>query len=124
MRSFQLSMAECKSKCSWEVVNVTALTRELSDVSDQWYELGTYLGMKRCVLDPIRGEKESVHYKMIQMLHKWHDSNLSCSRIDVAEALKNINQHQVAEKLLASKDPTSELEASGMFYKQIILQIK
>ena len=102
-------MAECKSKCEVSSVDVTELNRELSDVSDQWYVLGTHLGVKRGVLDSIRVEKESSQYKMIQMLHKWHDSDLSCSRMAVVEALKSMNRHQTAEKLLPSKDPAPEL---------------
>lgn len=117
-------MAECKSKCEVSSVNVTVavLTKELNDVSDQWYELGTHMGVKRFVLNSIQAETGSVHYKMIQMLHKWHDSNPSCSRTDVIEALRHIGQDKMAEKLLASKGPAPELEANGMFYK--FLQIK
>ena len=118
-------MAECKSIREVSSVDVTELTRELllSDVSvDQWYVLGTHLGVKGSVLDAIRAEKDSAQYKMIQMMRKWHDSNTSCSRMDVVEALKNMGLHQTAGKLLASKDPTPELEANGMFYKLYYIQ--
>ena len=111
-------MAKCKSKYAGEdsSVDVTELIRGgLSDVYDKWYELGTLLDVKRCDLDAIAGEKGSVQCKMIHMLHKWRDSNISCSRMDVVNALRSIDQHQTAEKLLPSTDPTSESEANSMF---------
>lgn len=107
-------------KCEVSSVNVTELFRKLIDVSDKWYVLGTQLGVKRSVLEGIR-EKGSVEEKMIQMLHKWHDSSTSCSQMDVVEALENMGLHQMAENLMPSKNPTSELDTNGVFYKLLKL---
>ena len=116
-----LSMAKCKSKCAREdsSVDVIELIRGgLSDVFDKWYELGTLLDVKRCDLDAIDKERGTAQCKMIHMLHKWRDSSISCSRMDVVNALRIIDQHQTAKKLLPSTDPTSELEANLSMFSQ------
>ena len=72
------------------------------------------MGVEPCVLDSIRAEKESVQYKMIQMVRKRYNSNTACSLANVIEALKKKKL-----KPLTSKDLPIELEANSMFYKII-----
>lgn len=77
--------------------------RELSEITDKWFELGLVLGLKDSTLNGIKTDNTTVHERKREMVKSWLQKKDKCtpSWLALVEALKDtLVQHTVvAEKI-------------------------
>ena len=79
-------------------------TYELREMTSKWYPFGAALGISTTDLDIIEDEKGSRRY-MINMLQEWMDNNEEVTWEELLEALRQIGNRELAEKLEEQNAP-------------------
>lgn len=77
------------------------MNQELHDVTTEWFELGSNLGLSKRDLDVIRLKegRENVTQCRLAMLHLWYDNNHSATWSHLIKALMLTNRERLAHQL-------------------------
>ena len=81
--------------------DISELTRDLSPVFNDWFELGIELGFSPALLKPIEGTYKKMSRCMIEMLEAWIKRGSNKTRSGIIEALRSptLDHNAVAEEL-------------------------
>ena len=81
--------------------DISELTRDLSPVFNDWFELGIELGFSPALLKPIEKAYPKMSRCMIEMLEAWIKRGINKTRSQIIEALRSptLDHNAVAEEL-------------------------
>ena len=83
-----------------------AVLKALGSNRKDWYLIGVYLDIDDRVLDTIRTNEQDVRMQCTMMVQKWLRSNPSASWSDLCEALKELGEHTLAERMFTQHCPS------------------
>lgn len=87
------------------------LTRELEDITGEWFQLGLHLNVDHSKLKKIEADHIGVERRKSEMLSVWLQNDLHASWHKVATALSSMGKNTSAQRL-----QKKYMASSGLFF--------